>query len=155
MSAKGNIVTNNVNTEYGVKTITLSANTVSHEKFDQSTWLIKCTVEKGHICLPSHDDVRSALGIGENTPFSVRLRIIGDVSCTKTFRVQGRNTELFQMVNNEKYFFLDIADYPYRLDNNAVKQLTDGLEMAAGDVAEFQLVYDGATYNAYFVSHRS
>lgn len=155
VSAKGNIVTNNVNTEYGVKTITLSANTVSQEKFDQSTWLIKCTVDKGHICLPSYDDVRSALGIGENTPFSVRLRIIGDVSCTKTFRVQGRNTELFKMVNNEKYFFLDIADYPYRLDNNAVKQLTDGLEMAAGDVAEFQLVYDGATYNAYFVSHRS
>lgn len=152
ISAKGNIVSNNLNTEYGLKVITLSANTVTHEQYDQSTYLIKSTVDSGHICLPDRGEVQNALGIGSSGTFCVSLRIIADASCTKNFKIQGRNTAIYSETNGVKKYFLDKDIYPYRLDNNANQQLTDGLSMAAGDVAEYQLVYDGTTYNAYLVN---
>lgn len=30
-----------------------------------------------------------------------------------------------------------------------------GLAMSAGDIVEFQLIYDGTTYNAYYLNNRS
>ena len=152
ISAKGNIVSNNLNTEYGLKVITLSATTVTHEQYDQSTYLIKSTVDSGHICLPDRGEVQNALGIGSSGTFCVSLRIIADASCTKNFKIQGRNTAIYSETNGVKKYFLDKDIYPYRLDNNANQQLTDGLSMAASDVAEYQLVYDGTTYNAYLVN---
>lgn len=154
ISANGNIVSSNLNTEYGLKVITLSANTVTHEQYDQSTYLIKSTVDSGHICLPDRREVQNSLGIGSSETFSVRIRIIAHAENTKNFYVQGRNTAIYRETDGVKTYFLDKDIYPYRLDNNGVRQLTDGLSMGPGDITEYQLVYDGTTYNAYLLNNR-
>lgn len=154
ISANGSIVSDNLNTEYGLKVITLSANTVTHEQYDQSTYLIKSTVDSGHICLPDRREVQNSLGIGSSETFSVRIRIIAHAENTKNFYVQGRNTAIYRETDGVKTYFLDKDIYPYRLDNNGVRQLTDGLSMGPGDITEYQLVYDGTTYNAYLLNNR-
>lgn len=152
IAAKGNIITDGFNGSYGYRPIDMITNTVVHRPFDANTWIIKCAVADSHICLPDKSDVRLKLGISASTPFSVRITIIADAANSKTFKVQGRNTSI---QNSSGTKFLDSSNYPYRLNNNGQQQLTDGLEMGAGDVAEYQLVYDGTTYNAYLVNSRS
>lgn len=152
MCGKGNVVMRDLVTGYGLKTVTLIKNTVSHEKFDKATHLIKCTVDDAHYCLPDRYTVADQLGINHSTAFSVRVTIIAAAGNTKTFKLQGRNTSI---KNSSNVAFLDDARYPYRLNNNAAQQLTAGLEMGAGDIAEYQLVYDGTTYNAYLLNSRS
>lgn len=151
MCGKGNVVMQDLVTGYGVKTVTLKTNTVSHEKFDQATHLITCTVTDAHYCLPDRYTIAGQLGISDTTPFSVRVTIIAAASNTENFKLQGRNTSL---KNSAGTAFLDDDSYPYRLNNNAQQQLTDGLDMGAGDIAEYQLVYDGTTYNAYLLNNR-
>ncbi len=155
ISAKGNIHTEGLIAERGVKVITLNANQVWHDTFDRHTWLIKCSVDNGCICLPDKYEVRDQLGLSlDNTdPFSVRLTIIGHVSCTKTFKIRGRNK---YVVDSSGNYFLDKDIYPTMLNNNGEAQVgsskTDAAQsMGAGDVAEYQLVYDGTDYYAYFV----
>ncbi len=150
LAAKGNIVSDGLVSSYQVKTITLDTNTVTHATFDSPVWLIKCKTSDSHIALPGKFDVQRQLGLGTNAPFSVRITIIGDASSTVIFKVQGRNTS----IHDSNSYFLNNDQYPYRLDNNARQQLTDGLSMGAGDIAEFQLVFDGTTYNAYYLNNR-
>lgn len=152
MCGKGNIAMQDLVTSYGLKTVALLTNTISHEKFDKGTHLIKCTVSDAHYCLPDKNTVQAQLGISSTDPFSVRITIIADAGNSKTFKLQGRNTSI---KNSAGTAFLDNANYPYRLNNNAQRQLTDGLEMGAGDIAEYQLVFDGTTYNAYLLNSRS
>jgi len=152
LAANGNIVSDGLVSSYKVKTITLNANTVSLATFDSPVWLIKCKTSDSHIALPEKYDVQRQLGIGTNTPFSVRITIIGDASSTVAFKVQGRNTS---MHDSNNLYFLNSDRYPYRLNNNAQQQLTDGLSIGAGDIAEFQLVFDGTTYNAYYLNNRT
>lgn len=153
ISAKGSINTNGLCGSYGMQVITLSAsNTVYHRQYNSPTWLIKCAVSTSYICLPDINEVRDQLGISKTTPFCVRLTIIADAGNTDKFYVQGRNTSL---KNADGVAFLDKDIYPYRLNNNAEKQLTDGLTMSKGDIAEFQLVYDGTNYYAYILNNRS
>ena len=152
VAAKGNIISDSLCGSYGYRPIDMSANTVTHRPFDANTWIIKCTVDDSHIALPDKNDVRGKLGIGTTTPFSVRITIIAAAGNTKNFKVQGRNTSI---KNSSDIKFLDYDRYPYRLDNNGNQQLTDGLSMGAGDIAEFQLVFDGTTYNAYLLNYRT
>lgn len=154
LSAKGNIVSNSLNVEYGISVITLKDNTVSNSTYVHKTILVKNSADDAHICLPARDAVQAELGIGSGDAFCVSLRIIADAANTKNFNVQGRNTAIYSEANGVKTYFLDKDIYPYRLDNNGVKQLTSGLPMGPGDITEYQLVYDGTTYNAYLLNNR-
>lgn len=158
IKAVGNIACDSLNTSYGYRPIDMIANTVVHRRFDANTWIIKSSVDGGHICLPDRYEVQDKLGIGRSQPFSVRITIIADAANTKGFKIEGRNNnDVFSLADDgkTKVYFLDKDIYPYRLNNNAQQQVSTGLEMGAGDIAEFQLVYDGTTYNAYLLNHRS
>lgn len=150
--AKGNIVTNGLCGSWGMKTMTLQENVVTHEQFSEPVYLIKCNVSNSHVAFPDRSEIQSQLGIAKSAAFSVRITIIADASNSKAFKVQGRNTSI---KNSSDVAFLDKDIYPYRLDNNGQRQLTDGLQMGAGDICEYQLVYDGNTYNAYLLNFRS
>lgn len=152
LAATGNVVSDGLVSSYKVKSISLAANTVSHGTFDASVWLIKCTTSGSHIALPQKYEIQRQLGVGTNAPFSVRLTIIGDADTTTAFKVQGYNTSIH---DSDNVYFLKSEQYPYRLNNNAQQRLTDGLSMSAGDIAEFQLVFDGTTYNAYYLNYRT
>lgn len=154
LSAKGNVVSDSLTTEYGISTITLSANTVSHCTYNHKTVIVKNYADNAHICLPSKETVQDALGIGSSGTFCVSLQIISDQANTKDFKVQGRNTAIYSESGGPKDYYLDKDKYPYRLDNDAAKQTTDGLSLGAGDIAEYLLVYDGANYYAYTTNHR-
>ena len=152
IAGRGNIVTDGVNQSYSLRAIDMITNTVVHRPFDADTWIIRSGVDDGHICLPDRYDVQDKLGIGQSSSFSVRLTIIAQAGNSKQFKIQGRNNVIHDDKNNK---FLDKDRYPYRLDNNGNRQLSDGLSMGPGDVAEYQLVYDGGVYDAYLLNHRN
>lgn len=158
MKAVGNVVSDSLNTSYGYRPISMITNTVVHRPYDANTWIIKSNVDSGHICLPDRADVQNKLGISSTSPFSVRITIIADASNTKNFKIQGRNNSTIFSLSDDgktKVYFLDRDIYPYRLNNNGQQQLGDGPEMGAGDIVEYQLVYNGSTYNAYLLNQRN
>jgi hypothetical protein len=151
--AQGNVVSQGLVTSSKMWQVTLNSGEVNiDEQFDCNVWLVKCTASNSHIALPRRSTVRRQLGLEDGKPFSVRIVIIADAASTASFKVQGRNTQIYDANNT---YFLDSAQYPYRLDNSGKQCVTDGLSLSAGDVAEFQLVYDGETYNAYYLNYRT
>ncbi len=148
LQASGNIVTDGLCDAYRIKNITLKEGSVTIEQFDCATYIVKCTTSNSSIALPTRNEVTSQLGISSSTPFSIRLTIIGDVATTVNFNIWGRNTTVHDSNNN---YFLSGSQYPYRLNDEGAQQ-NGGLAMAAGDVAEFQLVWDGTNYYAYIIS---
>lgn len=152
LAGTGNIITDTLMSSYKMKTVTLKANTVTTETFDSNVWVVKCTTSGSHIALPRRSEVQGQLGIASSTPFSVRITILGDASTTTAFEVQGRNTAIKDSDGN---YFLNNDQYPYRLNNSADSMTASGLAMSAGDIVEFQLIYDGTTYNAYYLNNRS
>ncbi len=152
LAMKGNVVTEGLMTGYNVKTIQLSAQTVRTETYDCPVWIICCHTEGSHVALPRKSDVQAQLGIGEETPFSVRLTLLAHPDTTVGYKVQGRNVAIHDA--NDRYY-LDTDEYPYWIDNDANRLTNDGLPMNRGDVAEFQLVYDGTIYYAYYLNYRS
>lgn len=157
VKAVGNVVSDSLCMSYGCRAIDMIKNTVVHRPYDANTWIIKSSVDDGHICLPDRTDVQRKLGISTSAEFSVRLTIIAQAGNSKNFKIQGRNNTIYSLAsdNTTKVYFLDKDIYPYRLNNNGVRQLSDGLAMGPGDIAEFQLVYSGGVYDAYLLNHRS
>ena len=147
ISATGNIGANGIVAGYACEAVTLSSARTHTLVFKGSTALVKCTAASSFVCLPPYSYVQNQLGISSGTPFAVRLSIIGHADSTQNFHVVGRNTFISSGYNQ--------GIYPYLLDSNAAQILTTGYEIGRGDTIEFQLVYDGTTYNAYLLNYKT
>lgn len=147
VAAIGNISSSGIAAGYGVEQITLASAGTQAINYEGSACIVKSTASGAFVCLPTIGVVRGRLDIPVNTPFAVRLAIIGHADSTQNFHVVGRNTFISSGYNQ--------ALYPYLLDSNAAQILTTGYEMGAGDTIEFQLVYDGTTYNAYLLNYKT
>lgn len=102
---------------------------------DSNRIIVNCTVSNSGICFPRLHSVRNALGIGENTPFAVRLTITADLG-SGGFSIYGRNN----IENSSK-------DKPWSSDDYPLFTHWDGgrwesIGMGAGDSVEVLLVYD-------------
>lgn len=103
------------------------------------------------IGLPRRDSICTVLGISNYTAFAVRITIICDRTSTQTGYVCGRNTFV---KNSSGGNAMDSNYYPYRMNNNAGNE-TGKWNMAAGDIREFLLVWDGSSgYYAYLLNIR-
>ena len=90
-------------------------------------------------------------GFSNYTAFAVRITIICDRTSTQTGYVCGRNTFV---KNSSGGNAMDSNYYPYRMNNNAGNE-TGKWNMAAGDIREFLLVWDGSSgYYAYLLNIR-
>ena len=147
VSARGNIGADGIVAGYAYEAVTLSSARTHTLVFKGSTALVKCTAASSFVCLPPYTFVQNQLGIASGTPFAVRLAVIGHAESTQNFHVVGRNTFISSDYNQ--------AVYPYLLDSNAAQILTTGYEIGRGDTIEFQLVYDGTTYNAYLLNYQT
>ena len=104
-----------------------------------------------HGARPRRDSICTVLGISNYTAFAVRITIICDRTSTQTGYVCGRNTFV---KNSSGGNAMDSNYYPYRMNNNAGNE-TGKWNMAAGDIREFLLVWDGSSgYYAYLLNIR-
>ncbi len=92
--------------------------------------------------LPNRSNVAKKLGITSDTPFSVKLTIIGHRLLSGSVQVYGRSSSVSG--TNTDY-------YPYRLDYDAAS-LSGGINVAKGDCISYRLTYDGSYYCAYKVA---
>lgn len=113
-----------------------SDNTTHHLDIrENNTWLVSSTSSNGAVQLPTLSEVRNALFIGENEPFSVLFRVVADMN-TKEFAVYGRND---RKASDGKYPWKS-DEIPLILDwGGSVK---DTLTMQEGDSYELLLVYN-------------
>ena len=147
-AASGDIVCNGAIADYPFTIINPSAN-ITHilGEITMPTMfkiLARFTNSNSNIGLPTRNSVALKLGIGSDTPFSVRITIICSADSTQRGHIYGRNTSISGM---------NSTSYPQRLNNNAGIE-TGGLGMEKGDIDEFQLVWDGTNYRAYHLNSR-
>lgn len=160
IKATGAIVSNTYMESYGLTTITPATNTchIPGELTTPTMFRIKARFiyDNAGIGFPTRGSIATALGIGSSTPFAVRFTIVTDRSSTKTGYVTGRNT--FVTSKNSAgttTYPMNNNSYPYRLNQNGGNE-TGKMNMAAGDTAEFLLVWDGSSnYYAYWLGHIS
>lgn len=154
LSAKGNIITDTVMESYGIAQITPSVNTClipgDLTKPTPLRIVAKFHYSNSGIGLPTRSTIRELLGIGTTTPFAVRFTMVVDPNSTQTGYICGRNT--FVKVNSKNV--MDTDQYPYRRNNNGGYE-SGKANMAAGDICEYLLVYDGSQYNAYCLNFRT
>ncbi len=156
LSAKGNIVTDTVMESYGIAKITPSVNTCHIPgELTKPTLLriiAKFIYDNSGVGLPPRSSVADVLGIGRSTAFAVRFTMVVDRSSTKTGYICGRNTFV---KNSNGGNAMDTNQYPYRLNQNGGQE-TGKANMAAGDICEYLLVYDGGSnYFAYCLNWRT
>lgn len=154
LSAKGNIITDTVMESYGIAKITPSVNTC-HIPGDLTKptplrIVAKFLYSNSGIGLPTRSTIREILGIGTTDSFAVRFTMVVDPNSTQTGYICGRNT--FIKSNNKNV--MDTDQYPYRRNNNGGYE-SGKANMAAGDICEYLLVYDGSQYNAYCLNFRT
>lgn len=157
IQATGAIVSDTYIKSYGICRITPAINTC-HIPGDLSKptlfrVLAKFTNDNSGIGLPTRGSIATVLGIGANTAFAVRFTMVVDKSSTKTGYVCGRNTFV---KNSSGGNAMDTSQYPYRRNNNGGYE-SGKSNMAAGDICEYLLVYDGngGEYNAYCLNWRT
>lgn len=154
LSAQGNIITDTVMESYGIAQITPSVNTClipgDLTKPTPLRIVAKFHYSNSGIGLPTRSTIRELLGIGTTTPFAVRFTMVVDPNSTQTGYICGRNT--FVKVNSKNV--MDTDQYPYRRNNNGGYE-SGKANMAAGDICEYLLVYDGSQYNAYCLNFRT
>ncbi len=156
LSAKGNIVTDTVMESYGIAKITPSVNTCHIPgELTKPTLLriiAKFIYDNSGVGLPPRSSVADVLGIGRSSAFAVRFTMVVDRSSTKTGYICGRNTFV---KNSNGGNAMDTNQYPYRLNQNGGQE-TGKANMAAGDICEYLLVYDGGSnYFAYCLNWRT
>lgn len=156
LSAKGNIVTDTVMESYGIAKITPSVNTCHIPGVLTKPTLLriiaKFIYDNSGVGLPPRSSVADVLGIGRSTAFAVRFTMVVDRSSTKTGYICGRNTFV---KNSNGGNAMDTNQYPYRLNQNGGQE-TGKANMAAGDICEYLLVYDGGSnYFAYCLNWRT
>ena len=119
------VIVNEANTVYGVG--------IS----DSNRIIVNCTVSNSGISLPRLSYVRRTLGIGNNTPFAVRLTVIADLG-SSGFKIYGRNTNTDSSSNTP----WNDDDYPLFTHWDGGQYGNSGLAMGQGDSVEVLLVYD-------------
>lgn len=154
LSARGNIITDTVMESYGIAKITPSVNTC-HIPGDLTKptplrIVAKFLYSNSGIAFPARSTIREILGIGSTDSFAVRFTMVVDPNSTQTGYICGRNT--FVKSNNKNV--MDTDQYPYRRNNNGGYE-SGKANMAAGDICEYLLVYDGSQYNAYCLNFRT
>lgn len=157
LTATGAIVSNTYIESYGFLKITPAINTC-HIPGDMSKptifrVLAKFTNSNSGIGLPTRGSIATVLGLGTNTAFAVRFTMVVDRSSTQTGYITGRNTFV---KNSNGGNAMDTSQYPYRRNNNGGYE-SGKANMAAGDICEYLLVYDGngGEYNAYCLNFRT
>lgn len=155
--AKGGIITDSYMESYGFLKITPAINTC-HIPGDMSKptifrVLAKFTNSNSGIGLPTRGSIATVLGLETNTAFAVRFTMVVDRSSTQTGYITGRNTFV---KNSNGGNAMDTSQYPYRRNNNGGYE-SGKANMAAGDICEYLLVYDGngGEYNAYCLNFRT
>ncbi len=113
-----------------------NANTIYDVEIkDSNRLVVACTVGNSGIALPRLSAMRSALGIGQNTPFAFRLIITSDLGASD-FVIFGRN----KTKNSKQETPWDKENYPLLTTWNG-EQWGD-MTMGQGDTVELLLVYD-------------
>lgn len=153
--SKGAIVCDSYVADYGISKLLPSVNTCLTPGDATKPTLFKLMprfiYSNSGIGLPRRDSICTVLGISNYTAFAVRITIICDRTSTKTGYVCGRNTFV---KNSSGGNAMDSNYYPYRMNNNAGNE-TGKWNMAAGDIREFLLVWDGSSgYYAYLLNIR-
>ena len=153
--SKGAIVCDSYVADYGISKLLPSVNTCLTPGDATKPTLFKLMprfiYSNSGIGLPRRDSICTVLGISNYTAFAVRITIICDRTSTQTGYVCGRNTFV---KNSSGGNAMDSNYYPYRMNNNAGNE-TGRWNMAAGDIREFLLVWDGSSgYYAYLLNIR-
>ena len=153
--SKGAIVCDSYVADYGISKLLPSVNTCLTPGDATKPTLFKLMprfiYSNSGIGLPRRDSICTVLGISNYTAFAVRITIICDRTSTQTGYVCGRNTFV---KNSSGGNAMDSNYYPYRMNNNAGNE-TGKWDMAAGDIREFLLVWDGSSeYYAYLLNIR-
>lgn len=153
--SKGAIVCDSYVADYGISKLLPSVNTCLTPGDATKPTLFKLMprfiYSNSGIGLPRRDSICTVLGISNYTAFAVRITIICDRTSTQTGYVCGRNTFV---KNSSGGNAMDSNYYPYRMNNNAGNE-TGKWNMAAGDIREFLLVWDGSSgYYAYLLNIR-
>jgi hypothetical protein len=149
IAATGDIVCNGFVADYPFTTITPATDSI-HIPGELTTptmfkILAKFTNSNSGIGFPKRASVASKLNISSSTPFAVKMIIICSAASTQGGYIRGRNTDTSGM---------ETTQYAQRLNNNGGVE-TAKLNMAAGDIDEFMLVWDGSNYYAYHLNHRN
>lgn len=153
--SEGAIVCDSYVADYGISKLLPSVNTCLIPGDATKPTLFKLMprfiYSNSGIGLPRRDSICTVLGISNYTAFAVRITIICDRTSTQTGYVCGRNTFV---KNSSGGNAMDSNYYPYRMNNNAGNE-TGKWNMAAGDIREFLLVWDGSSgYYAYLLNIR-
>lgn len=153
--SKGAIVCDSYVADYGISKLLPSVNICLTPGDATKPTLFKLMprfiYSNSGIGLPRRDSICTVLGISNYTAFAVRITIICDRTSTQTGYVCGRNTFV---KNSSGGNAMDSNYYPYRMNNNAGNE-TGKWNMAAGDIREFLLVWDGSSgYYAYLLNIR-
>lgn len=153
--SNGAIVSNSYIVDYGIAKLTPSTNNCLVPGNATKPTLFKLMprfiYDNSGIGLPRRDSICTVMGISKTTAFAVRIVIICDRTSTKTGYVCGRNTFV---KNSSGGNAMDSNYYPYRMNNNAGNE-TGKWNIAAGDIREFLLVWDGSSgYYAYLLNIR-
>lgn len=106
--------------------------------------LARFTNDNSGVGLPSYQSVRTALGLGTNDPFAVRMLVVCDRASTKTGFVAGRTSEVTNM---------NTTNYPQIITETG-NPWTTKWQMAAGDIREFLLAKSESGYYAYLLNLR-
>ena len=149
ISANASIKSSTWIKDYGFTPITPSVNTcyVIGEKTTPNPFKIMALYKysNGGIGLPKKSTVAFHLGISTSTSFAVKFSVFCRVESTASGYVLGRNTIISGMNTDE---------YPYIRNNNGGWE-SGKIGQATGDIDEFMLVFDGTSYNAYWLTHRN
>ena len=153
--SKGAIVCDSYVADYGISKLLPSVNTCLTPGDATKPTLFKLMprfiYSNSGIGLPRRDSICTVVGISNYTAFAVRITIICDRTSTQIGYVCGRNTFV---KNSSGGNAMDSNYYPYRMNNNAGNE-TGKWNMAAGDIREFLLVWDGSSgYYAYLLNIR-
>ena len=102
---------------------------------DSNRLMVTCGVGNSGIALPRLSSMRSALSIGQKTPFTFRLIVASDLGASD-FVIFGRN----KRKNSKGETPWDLEDYPLLTNWNGERW--EDMSMGQGDTVEFLLVYD-------------
>jgi hypothetical protein len=143
IKANGNIVSKGAvgscnNVSAYTSNDTLANTQATTMPFTSSTILMK-TRTGGYITFPTKSEVQSQLGLSSSDTFSVRLTLIaakgnGNFKCYLIGRGASR------VPNSDNYAYMNEPDKLAQ---------TSAIDHSACDVTEWQLIYDGSSYDAY------
>jgi hypothetical protein len=150
IKATGDIASDGFVKDYGFTAVTPEANEIyiPHETITKPNMfkiLAKFTNSNSGMAFPARSSVASKLAITASDPFAVKMIIICSAASTQLGFIRGRNTDISGMGTTQ---------HAQRLNNDGGVE-TGKLNMSAGDISEFMLVWDGSNYYAYHLNHRS